>query len=121
MKGIQVSQARAADLAARGFEIHLSPSTLFWICTDNVSRQDFTYKIYKTGDKEDQIPSDAFPFEFEMSLSEAADLSGLAYSTLAQAAREGRIEARRSGATWLTTRVAIKEAIEKGHLKPSKQ
>lgn len=52
-----------------------------------------------------------------ITLSEAA-LHSLAYSTLAQAAREGRIEARRSGATWLTTRVAIEQAIEEGKLRP---
>lgn len=44
-----------------------------------------------------------------------------AYSTIAQAAREGRIEAWRSGATWLTTRAAIEEAIEEGRLRPRKK
>lgn len=51
-------------------------------------------------------------------LREAARYCGLAYSTLAQAAREGRLEARQTGATWLTSRAAIDEAIENGKLRP---
>lgn len=58
-----------------------------------------------------------------ITLNEAAGTfsMNLAYSTLAQAARESRLEARRSGPkTWLTTRAAIEEAIEAGRLKPRK-
>jgi len=53
-----------------------------------------------------------------ISLTEAAAIVPLAYSTLAQAAREGRIMVRRSGATWLTTRFAIQAAIDSGKLRP---
>ncbi len=53
-----------------------------------------------------------------ITLIEATEFCGLAYSTLAQAAREHRIEAWRSGATWLTTRQAIETAIEQGALRP---
>ena len=55
-----------------------------------------------------------------ITLRKAIDFYHIAYSTLAQAAREDRIEAWRSGATWLTTRAAIEEAIEAGRLKPRK-
>jgi len=58
MKGINVSQARAEELSAH-FETYHDPNTGFWIRTDNVSRTDFTYAIYKTGDVEQEIPSDA--------------------------------------------------------------
>jgi len=53
-----------------------------------------------------------------ITLSEAANFQSLAYSTLAQAAREGRIEARQHGKIWLTTRKAIERAVEEGKLKP---
>jgi len=53
-----------------------------------------------------------------ITLSAAAELYPLAYPTLAQAAREGRIQARRSGRTWLTSRTAIEHAIKEGTLRP---
>lgn len=54
-----------------------------------------------------------------ITLSEAAIIYPLAYSTLAQAAREGRIEARQSGPkTWITTRASIEQAIAEGKLRP---
>jgi excisionase family DNA binding protein len=53
-----------------------------------------------------------------MTITEAAEYIGLAYSTLAQAAREGRIDAWRSGGTWLTTVEALEEAIEAGRIRP---
>jgi len=52
----------------------------------------------------------AIEYDESITLREAADLYPLAYSTLAQYAREGRFEARRSGATWLTTMRAIEAA-----------
>lgn len=60
-------------------------------------------------------------FHWELSLSEAAERIGMAYSTLAQAAREGRLEARRVGrgkGVWLTTLAAAREAVAKGRLRP---
>ena len=57
-------------------------------------------------------------YDDPITLSEAAKLYPLAYATLAQAAREGRLETRRSGKIWLTTRTAIERAIEKGNLRP---
>ncbi len=56
-----------------------------------------------------------------LTLREAASLYPLAYATLAQAAREGRIEARKSDGTWLTTKQAIENAIEQGKLRPRKK
>ncbi len=53
-----------------------------------------------------------------ITLSEAAQLYPLAYSTLAEAVREGRLESRRSGRVWLTTRAAIERAIAEGKLRP---
>jgi excisionase family DNA binding protein len=53
-----------------------------------------------------------------MTLSEAATAYGLAYSTLAQAVREHRLNARRSGSTWLTTEDDMNQAIASGRLKP---
>jgi len=53
-----------------------------------------------------------------ITLAEAARIYPLAYATLAQAAREGRIEARQSGATWITSRAAIGAAIGSGRLRP---
>jgi hypothetical protein len=57
-------------------------------------------------------------YDDPLTLSEAADIYPLAYPTLAQAAREGRIEAEQHGSVWLTTRSAIEKAIEKGNLRP---
>lgn len=55
-----------------------------------------------------------------ITLAEAADLYPIAYSTLAEAAREGRLQARQSGATWLTTRADVDRAIAEGTLRPRK-
>ena len=55
-----------------------------------------------------------------ITLAEAAEIYPLAYSSLAQAAREHRIDARRSGTTWLTTRSSIEHAITTGQLHPRK-
>lgn len=55
-----------------------------------------------------------------MTLKHAAQLSGIAYTTLVQAAREGRLRSRRTSFTWLTTRKWIVEAINNGTLKPRK-
>lgn len=55
-----------------------------------------------------------------ITLAEAIEFfPNIAYSTLAQAAREGRVEARQSGPkTWITTRAAIEQAIEEGKVRP---
>ena len=60
-------------------------------------------------------------FEIAITLSQAVEAYSLAYSTLAQAAREGRLKARRSGKIWLTTQAAIEAAIEEGKLRPRKK
>lgn len=54
-------------------------------------------------------------------LAELADKMGLSYDSIAKAAREGRIQARQSGATWLSTIRAVSQAIETGHLRPRKR
>lgn len=51
-------------------------------------------------------------------LSRAAQYAQVAYSTLAQAAREGRILSWRIGADWFTTQRAIDQAIQDGALRP---
>ncbi|MBU2177564.1 MAG: helix-turn-helix domain-containing protein [Gammaproteobacteria bacterium] len=62
---------------------------------------------------------DAEAMQALISLSEAAEYCGLAYSTLAQAIREGRLKGRRAGPkTWLTTRQAIEDAILSHKLRP---
>jgi len=57
-----------------------------------------------------------------ITLTEAAEIFPLAYSTLVQAAREGRLEARafkrNKYMTWLTTPGAVEAAIEAGKLRP---
>lgn len=57
----------------------------------------------------------------QITLAEVAELYPVAYSTLAEAAREGRLQARQSGATWLTTREAVDRAIAEGKLRPRKR
>jgi hypothetical protein len=42
-----------------------------------------------------------------LALAEAAELYDLPYSTLAEWAREGKIKARQSGKTWITTPEAV--------------
>jgi hypothetical protein len=51
-------------------------------------------------------------------LAELAQDLNLSYDSIAKAAREGRIKAWQSGATWLSTISAIEQAIEVGHLRP---
>lgn len=48
-------------------------------------------------------------------LSEGMDIP---YDSLVKAFREGRIQARQSGATWLSTVSAVKAAIEAGTIRP---
>jgi len=80
---------------------------------------------------EDLFPSDALvcdgngkdlgtlaELQRPITLPEAINFYPIAYSTLAQAAREGRIEAEQHGKIWFTTRAAIEQAIEEGKLKP---
>jgi len=54
----------------------------------------------------------------EHSISALAELTNVGYDTLAKAAREGRIMARKSGGTWLSTVRAIEYAIENGTIRP---
>lgn len=53
-----------------------------------------------------------------MTLSDAAKVVGMAYPSLAEAVREGRLKAWKSGKTWLTTRAYLKDAVDKGTLRP---
>jgi len=112
MQGVNVSQARAYQMSER-FEIYLRPSGGFWIRTDNVDSETYTYHIYKTGDIIAEIPNDAFRFIFEITLSEASDIYGIPYPTLAEWSRIGKLDARKSGGTWLTTKQAVEIAIER--------
>lgn len=56
--------------------------------------------------------------EEEMSLPTAAELFDIAYPSLAQAAREGRVAARTLGRQWFVTANAIREAIATGRIRP---
>jgi hypothetical protein len=56
-----------------------------------------------------------------MSLPEVAEGMGFQYDTLIKAARAGRIQARQSGATWLTTIAAVKRAIAEGKLRKPRE
>jgi len=57
-------------------------------------------------------------------LPDAATYAGVAYATMAEAVREGRVSARRVGGgkrgTYLTTRAAVDQAIAEGKLRPRK-
>ena len=52
-----------------------------------------------------------------ITLKEAGDRFHIPYSTVAQAAREGRIKVTRQFGVWLTTEDAIEEAMERGSLR----
>jgi hypothetical protein len=112
MQGVNCSQARAHELQ-KVARVYLSQSTGFWLRTDNLSQKIYTYKVYRTGDKVQEIPADAFLFTFEMTLTEASATFGIPYPTLAEWARLGKLDARRSGGTWLTTLQAIERATAK--------
>lgn len=49
---------------------------------------------------------------------ELADGMDIPYHSLVKAFREGRIQARQSGSTWLSTIAAVKQAIEAGTIRP---
>jgi hypothetical protein len=53
----------------------------------------------------------------EETLSVLADQTGIQYNTLVKAAREGRVLARKSGATWLSTKRAIEYALSQGTIR----
>ena len=52
-----------------------------------------------------------------ITLKEAGYRFSIPYSTLAQAAREGRIEVTRQFGVWLTSEVAIEEAMDRGSIR----
>lgn len=52
-----------------------------------------------------------------MTLIELSGVVGIKYITLHRAVREGRIEAHRSGATWLSTPAAVAKAIKAGKIR----
>lgn len=54
--------------------------------------------------------------EPEETVAELARQMGLGYDALVKAVRQRRVLARKSGATWLTTRRAVEHAIEEGKL-----
>lgn len=108
MNGINISQARAAELAAWGIEVYLSPESGFWARVDGLDPARITYHVRRTGDVVSNIPEGAFPFgDFPMTVAEAAGRFGISYQTLMSAAKAGRLEAWRSGSSWLTTPSAV--------------
>ena len=56
-----------------------------------------------------------------ITLKEASARFGVPYSTLAQAVREGRVEARREKGTWLVSEDAMRVALESGRLRPRRK
>ena len=66
---------------------------------------------------------EAVTAEEVLALPDAATYAGVAYATMAEAVREGRVQARRVGrdrGTWLTTRAAVDQAVAEGKLRPRK-
>ena len=55
-----------------------------------------------------------------LDLRAAAAILKMAYSSLAEAIREGRLQGWRVGRTWLTTRAALDEAIQAGGIQPDR-
>ena len=56
-----------------------------------------------------------------MTLKRASKEFKVPYSTIAQAAREGRLETTREVGTWLTTRQGMIDALKNGRLRPRKK
>lgn len=54
------------------------------------------------------------------SLGFLAEWSGIKYNTLARAAKEGRLDARRSGNVWLSDRQSVRKYQEAAVFKPRK-
>lgn len=52
-----------------------------------------------------------------MTLRELSEKTGVTYHALALAVWEGRLSARKSGGTWLTTVGALEDAIAAGRMK----
>jgi hypothetical protein len=69
------------------------------------------------------MPDNADDPDTPITLPQAARLYPLAYSTLIQAAREGRLEAHQVPFTrvWLTTRAAVERAIAERKLNPRRK
>lgn len=55
--------------------------------------------------------------EPEETLGVLSDEFGIDQNTLYKAAYDGRLVARKSGSTWLSTRTAVKYAIRKGRIR----
>jgi hypothetical protein len=60
MTGDSISQNKAAELAAQGYEIYFRQHSGFWVRTDNLTTTRRTYKGYVTGEKATHLPVGAF-------------------------------------------------------------
>lgn len=64
------------------------------------------------------VYSQADESEREETLPELAERLGIKHNSLLVAVRDGRVLARKSGGTWLTTELAVKYAMEAGTFQP---
>ena len=66
------------------------------------------------------VPADAVGsnlYESEETVIVLAEALDLSYDALVKACRQGRVLARKSGGTWLTTRRAVEYALEHGRIR----
>jgi excisionase family DNA binding protein len=66
-------------------------------------------------DNEQPDPIDSLAIGELITLAEAAKLSGLSHSYLKNLTNNGRLKAKKSGGTWLTTLAAIEEFKKSRH------
>jgi len=128
MRGIRVTQAQATQAANDGLEMWINPFMGAFIRTDNteIPIQELRYHYGLNPNWPEQtIPINSFQAvpgvhipNYTITLAEAAETYGLSYRTLQGAAKDGRLEAWQSGATWLTTHEAVQEAIHADKLQP---
>ena len=64
MMGCRITEPHAMELYAQGFEIYLAWNSGFWVRTDNMTEDQWTFKVYRTGYEQERIPDHAFPHPF---------------------------------------------------------
>ena len=93
-----------------------------WACCTTRTPQGETEWLYvETPEGETiTVPADAVGsnlYESEETVIVLAEALDLSYDALVKACRQGRVLARKSGGTWLTTRRAVEYALEHGRIR----
>ena len=125
-KGQRITYTWAYTILKRADDLPYDPQTSYRAWSDRDAQHHFENDTYGygwvpgwAGGNGADVTVRVYDAEAEQTITimEAVEVFGIKYQTLRSACKAGRINARQSGATWLTTRQAIEAAIEAGKLR----